>query len=118
MKASTRKDTQRHAQVISQSYFASAAPRVFWSFVNRSRACLSPLPAINVDGSLIHDDLVKANTFISSVFTDEDISNLQELQCSSTSHPLLLDSINVSESAVFELLRDLACGLILFLSDF
>lgn len=87
------------------------------SFVNHSRACQSPLPAINVDGSLIHDDLVKANTlnkYFSSVFTDENISNLQELRCSSTSHPLLLDSINVSESAVFELLKDLdpskACG--------
>ena len=48
------------------------------------------------------------------MFTDEDISNLQELRCSSTSHPLLLDSVNVSESAVFELMRDLdpnkACG--------
>ena len=110
MRANTRKGKQKHAQVISQSYFA--APKVFWSFVNHSRACRYPLPAINVDGSLIHDDLVKANTFskyFSSVFTDEDISNLQELQCSSTSHPLLLDSINVSESAVFELLRDPGC---------
>lgn len=36
------------------------------------------------------------------------------MRCSSTSHPLLLDSVNVSESAVFELLRDLdpskVCG--------
>ena len=115
VRASTRKDTQNHAQTISQSYFT--APKVFRSFVNRSRACRSFLPAINIDGNLIHDDLVKANTFnnyFSLVFTDEDISILQELRCSSTSHPLLLDSVNVTESAVFELLRDLdpnkACG--------
>ena len=34
VRASTRRDTQEHAQTISQSYFAS--PKFFWSFVNRS----------------------------------------------------------------------------------
>ena len=87
-----------------QPYFTS--PKTFWSFVNRSRAC--PLPAINVDGVLIHDNLVKANAFnryFSSVFTDEDTSHLQQLHHSSNSQPLLLNSVNVSERAVFELLR-------------
>ena len=49
-----------------QSYFA--APKVFWSFVNHFRACRSPLPAINVDGSLIHDDLVKISHSLSRIF--------------------------------------------------
>ena len=108
VRARTRRDTQRYAQTISQSYFT--APKVFWSFVNHSRACRSPLPPIDVDGNLIHDDLIKANTFnnyFSSVFTDEDTSNLQKLRCSSVLQPLLLDSVNVSERAVFELLSDL-----------
>ena len=115
VRASTRLDTQTYAQTISQSYFNS--PKIFWSFVNRSRACRSPLPAIAVDGNLIHDDLVKADTFnkyFSSVFTDEDTSRLQQLRRCLDSQPLLLDSVNVSERAVFELLSVLdttkACG--------
>lgn len=47
----------------------------------------SPLPAIDFNGSLIHGDLIRANIFntcFGSVFTDEDISNLEDLQCSST----------------------------------
>ena len=105
VRASIRHDTQTYAQTISQSYFN--LPKFFWSFVNRSRACRSPLPAIAVDGNLIHDDLVKADTFnkyFSSVFTDEDTSRLQQLRRCSDSQPLLLDSVNVSERAVFELL--------------
>ena len=35
------------------------------------------------------------------------MSHLQQLRCSSTSQPLLLDSVNVSERAVFELLSAL-----------
>ena len=31
MRASTRRDTQKYAQTISQSYFN--APKIFWSFV-------------------------------------------------------------------------------------
>ena len=115
VRASTRHDTQTYVQTISQSYFNS--PKIFWSFVNRSRACRSPLPAIAVDGNLIHDDLVKADTFnkyFSSVFTDEDTSRLQQLRRCLDSQPLLLDSVNVSEGAVFELLSVLdttkACG--------
>ena len=46
--AGTRRDAQTYAQTISQSYFNS--PKIFWSFVNRSRAWRSPLPAIAVDG--------------------------------------------------------------------
>ena len=93
------------------------SPKTFWSFVNRSRACRSPLLAINIDGDLIYDDLVKADTFskyFSSVFTEEDTSHLQQLHFSSNPQPLLLDSVNVSERAVFELLSALdatkACG--------
>lgn len=43
------------------------------------------------------------NTDFSLVFTDEDMSYLQELQCSSSSYLLLLDSVNVLESEFFEL---------------
>ena len=116
MRASTRKDTQDYVQAISKSYFT--APKVFWSFVNRARAYRSPLPVINANGSLIHDDLMKANIFnayFSSVFTDEDPSNLEDLRCSSIAHPLLIDCVKVSASEVYDLLRDLdshkACGL-------
>ena len=66
---------------------------------------------------MIHDDLVKADTFnkyFNSVFTDEYRSHLQQLRRCSNSQPLLLDSVNVSERAVFELLSVLdttkACG--------
>ena len=66
---------------------------------------------------MIHNDVVKANAFndyFSSVFNDEDISNLQELQRSSTLQPFLLGFVNVSARVVFELLSDLnpnkACG--------
>ena len=61
MRASTRKDTQNYVQSISKSYFT--APKVFWSFVNRAKVYRSPLPAINVNGTLVHDDLVKAVVF-------------------------------------------------------
>ena len=76
VRASTRKDTQDYVQAISKSYFT--APKVFWSFVNRAKVYPSPLPAVDFNGSLIHDDLMKANIFNSyfgSVFTDEDVSN-------------------------------------------
>ena len=116
VRASTRKDTQNYVQAISKSYFN--APKVFWSFVNRAKLYRSPLPTINFNGSLIHDDLIKANifnTYFSSVFTDEDVSNLDDLQCSSTAHPQLIDSIVVSPSEVNDTLRVLdskkACGL-------
>lgn len=56
---------------------------------------------------MILSRLMGLTTFLSTVFTDEDISNLQQLRCSSISHRLVLDSVNVSENAVFELLRDL-----------
>ena len=42
--------------------------------MNRIKVHRSPLPAIDFNGSLIHDDLMKANVFSSyfgSVFTDE-----------------------------------------------
>ena len=77
VRGSTRKDTQT-----CSGYFAIlfCCTQGFWNYVNHSRACEYPLPAVNVDGSLIHDDLVKGNTFnkyFNSVFTaDEDISNL------------------------------------------
>ena len=115
VRASTRKDTQDYVQAISGSYFT--APKVFWSFVNRARASRSPLPAINVNDTLVHDDLMKANifnTYFGSVFTNEDVSNLEDLRSSSTEHPLLIDSVEVLVSEVCDLLRDLdsrkACG--------
>ena len=65
--------------------------------MNRARAFRSPLPAINVNDTLVHDDLMKAN-----------------LRSSSTEHPLLIDSVEVLVSEVCDLLRDLdsrkACG--------
>ena len=61
MRASTRKDIQDYVQVISKSYFT--APKVFWSFVNRDKVYQSPLLAVNFNGSLIDDDLMKANIF-------------------------------------------------------
>ena len=108
MRASTRRDTQDYVQAISGSYFT--APKVFWSFVNRFRAYRSPLPAINADGSLVHDDLMKANIFnayFGSVFTDGDISNLVDLRRSSTAHPLPIDCVRVSVCEVYDLLRAL-----------
>ena len=80
MRASTRKNTQDYVQTISKSYFT--APKVFWSFVNHVKVYRSPLPAIDFNESLIHDDLMKANicnSYFGSVFTDEDVSNLETL---------------------------------------
>ena len=115
VRASTRKDIQDYVQTISKSYLT--APKVFWSFVNCVKVYRFPLPAIDFNGSLIHDDLMKANIFNSCfglVFTDEDISNLETLRCSSTEYPQLIDSVSVSTSEVYELLRVLdsskACG--------
>ena len=76
--------------------------------MNRVKVYRSPLPAIDFNSSLIHDDLMKANIFNSyfgSVFTDEDVSNLEDLRCSSTEYPQLIDSVTVSTSEVYEFLR-------------
>ena len=85
--------------------------------MNCARAYQSPLPTINANGYLIHDDLMKANifnTYFGSIFTDEDFSNLEDLRCSSIEHPQLIDCVKVSASEVYDLLRDLdpheACG--------
>ena len=78
--------------------------------MNHAKVYRSPLPAINVNGTLVHNDLVKANIFNSyfgSVFTDEDVSNLEGLRCSSIEHPLLIDTVEVSASEVYDQLRDL-----------
>lgn len=56
------------------------------------------------------------------VFADEDVFNLKKLRCSTTEHLLLLNTVEVSASKLYDLLKDLdphkACGLDFLLAGF
>ena len=89
----------------------------FWNWINKLKACRSPIPPLVHNDSVITSDSDKAalfNDYFVSVFTAEHFVDLKELHCHLPSKAFHLDTIIVSPSEVFEELSTLdlhkACG--------
>ena len=77
----------------------------FWSYIKSQRNDQTSIPALQVDGRAIDDDLSKAesfNDYFGSVFTQEDNSPLPHLPV--TDYSSRIDPIEVSTEGVFTLL--------------
>jgi len=111
----TRYDTKHHVLNICDDY--SNNPKKFWSWVNRSKGYRNPIPSIVCDDTVISDDVGKAscfNEYFSSVFTVEDLVSFPDVKSSTVMGPDLIDSIQFTPKAVFNILHSLsvdkACG--------
>ena len=96
------------------SHYGKYCSKQFWSYIKSQRNDQTSIPALQVDGRAIDDDLSKAesfNDYFWSVFTQEGNSPLPHLPV--TDYPSI-DPIEVSTEGVFTLLQSLdpckACG--------
>lgn len=115
VRSMTRKDYRNYVDTITSRLHHSEKP--FWSWINKLKACRSPIPPLLHDDNVITSDSAKAaifNDYFVSVFTKECMLNSGELLCHLPNKAFHLDSITVSPSEVFEELSTLnpqkACG--------
>ena len=111
----TRTDYKNYVDTITGNFYHSQ--KSFWNWINKLKACRSPIPPLVHNDSVITSDSDKAalfNDYFVSVFTAEHIVDLKELHCHLPSRAFHLDTIVVSPSEVFEELSTLdphkACG--------
>ena len=113
----SQKDYQIYAENLSSSL--GSDQKVFRNWVNKAKCCRHPVPPIQADDSLLLSDCDKAqhfNTYFSSVFTNEDITSLDQLYEELNVHnsPVLLDHVETSIEEVYGLFSSLkvnkACG--------
>ena len=84
-------------------------PKRFWHYVNSKTKIKSSVPNINLpDGNVATTDFEKAsafNTYFSSVFTNEDLNNLPQMQSCSYRESLI--NVHISPDLVCSKLRTL-----------
>ena len=115
VRAATRFDFRTYVNSVTEDLYHKQ--KVFWSWINRIRACCNPIPPINHKDQVVTSDPTKANLFnqyFVSVFTKEDLSSLPEGPRYPTSDSFTFDHLSVSPSDVFSELSvldtDKACG--------
>ena len=112
----TRNDYSNHLESIINDLHRNQKP--FCNFINKSKSCRSPIPALKSDSTVISSDSAKAsmfNYYFVSVFTSEDTSNLCDLQAHLPSQlPFFWIILQYHSQKVVEELRTLdvhkACG--------
>ena len=81
-------------------------PKTFWSYVNKNSNTSNNIPdLISEDGQTFCDDLGKAdvlNRFFSSVFTDEDLNNIPEINKQTNA---VLEDIEFTENKIISMLK-------------
>jgi len=97
----TRNYYSNHLESITNDLHRNQKP-----FVNKSKSCHSPIPALRSGSTVTSSDSAKAgifNDYFVSVFTSEDNSDLRDLRAHLPNQPpFILDSIIISESEVVE----------------
>ena len=115
VRAATRFDFMTYVDSITKDLHHRQ--KVFWSWINKIRACRNPIPPINHNDQVVTSDSTKANLFnqyFVSVFTKEDLSSLPDVPRYPTSDSFTIDHLSVSPSDVFSELSALntskVCG--------
>jgi len=75
----------------------------FWNWINKVKGCCTLIPSLVCNSNVVTSDSIKAtlfNDYFVSVFTQEDVSNLEELHCQLLNSLFHLDAITVSPSEV------------------
>jgi hypothetical protein len=102
----TRKDYEKHIAKESKTN-----PKKFWKYIQERMRVNTGISALRTkEGSLATDDVSKANTlndFFSSVFTQEDLTNVPKMEEGSYSDGVFLSEIRVTPLAVQGKLKDL-----------
>ena len=100
---------------ITSNFQCSQKP--FWNWINKLKACHSPIPPLVHNDNVITCDSAKAalfNDYLVSVFTEEHIADLNELHCHLPRNAFHLDTLTVSSFEVYDELSTLnphkACG--------
>lgn len=99
----TRRDYKIYLESITNNLHHTQKP--FWSWINKTRACRSPIPSLIHNDDVVSSDNTKAalfNDYFVSVFTKEDTSNLDDLRHHLSDSHLDLDGLSVSTSEVLK----------------
>jgi len=112
----TRRDYRDYVESITANLHHSQKP--FWNWTNKVKRCHIPIPSLVCNGNIVTSDSIKAtlfNDYFVSIFTQEDVSNLEELHCQLPNCQLPnslfhLDAITVSPSEVSRELSSLKVG--------
>jgi len=106
-----RRDHNDYVESITVNLHHSQKP--FWNWINKVKGCRTPIPSLVCNGNVVTSDSIKAtlfNDYFVSVFTQEDVSNLEELQCQLPNSLFHLDAITVFPSEVSRELSSLKIG--------
>ena len=82
VRSMTRLDYKNYVDTITSNFQCSQKP--FWSWINKLKACRSPIPPLVHNDNIITCDSAKAalfNDYFVSVFTEEHIADLNKLHC-------------------------------------
>ena len=106
----TRKDTEAHVSSLSKDYFNT--PKPLWRWLNSHKENQSPVPPLSHGDRDVIEDASKAeefNTYFSSVFTDDDGSDISTLQKSLIFHPSIIQTVKFNVEEVRNELCSLDC---------
>ena len=113
-------DAIKNSVSVSASYHSN--PKRFWHWINSVKKFWSPIPPLSHAGLDVADDAEKANVFnqyFCSVFTKENLSNLNELK-SNVSPATSINSVTILPDDVLSQLSSLditkSCGPAYFLN--
>ena len=90
--------TRRDKYVESITSNLNDTQKPFWNWINKMKACLSPIPSFVHNSDIIIADPTKSDLLLCLC---EDTASLQELQCHLTDTSVHLDTLAVSSSEVF-----------------
>ena len=101
VQSQTRKGTKDHVSSLSKNYFD--APKPSWRWLNSHKGNLSPVSPLSHGDRNVIENASKAeafNAYFSSMFNDDDGSDISTLQKSLIFHPSVIQTVKFKERGI------------------